>query len=54
MFAIENEMSMDERKLERNRYWTNINGKRYLQVEEIDQNYFRDLIDDETAGDDNK
>ncbi len=53
VFAIENEMSIDERKLDRNKYWTTINGKRYLQVEEVDQDHFRDLIDDDTVGDDN-
>ena len=44
--AIENEMSNEERKLEKNKYWTNVDGQRYLQVEEIDKNCFKDIKDD--------
>ncbi|CAF1031094.1 unnamed protein product [Rotaria sordida] len=32
VFAIENEMSTDERKLDKNKYWTNVDGQRYLQI----------------------
>ncbi|CAF2968451.1 unnamed protein product [Rotaria sp. Silwood2] len=32
VFAIENEMSTDERMLDENKYWTNVDGKRYLQI----------------------
>ena len=35
-------MSTAERKLDVNRYWTVLNGERYLQVEEVNENYFRD------------
>jgi hypothetical protein len=35
-------MSTAERKLDVNRYWTIVNEERYLQVEEVDENYFRD------------
>ncbi|CAF1503535.1 unnamed protein product [Adineta ricciae] len=44
--AIENEMSNDERKLEKNKYWTNVDGQRYLQVEEIDKDCFKDIKND--------
>ena len=47
IFAIENEMSIDERKLDANKYWTNLDGERYLQVEEVDKNYFRDINNDD-------
>lgn len=36
-------MSIDERMSETNKYWTNVNGKRYLQIEEVDKNFFRDI-----------
>ena len=35
-------MSTAERQLEVNRYWTVLDGERYLQVEEVNENYFRD------------
>ena len=35
-------MSTAERKLDVNRYWTVLNGERYLQVDEVNENYFRD------------
>ncbi len=47
VFAIESEMSTEERKLEANKYWTNVDGERYLQVEEVDKDYFRDINDDD-------
>lgn len=34
-------MSTAERKLDVNRYWTDLDGERYLQVEEVNENYFR-------------
>jgi hypothetical protein len=46
VFAIENEMSTEERNLDANKYWTNVDGERYLQVEEVDKDYFRDGNDD--------
>ncbi|CAF1179198.1 unnamed protein product [Adineta steineri] len=48
IFAIENEMSIDERMLDKNKYWTNVDGQRYLQIEEIDKDCFRDINNDET------
>lgn len=42
VFSIENEMSNAERKLDVNRYWTDLDGERYLQVEEVNGNYFHD------------
>jgi len=47
VFAIESEMSNEERKLEANKYWTNVGSERYLQVEEVDKDYFRDVNDDD-------
>jgi hypothetical protein len=35
VFAIENEMSTNERNLDANKYWTTIDGERYLQVQEV-------------------
>lgn len=52
VFAIENEMSTEERTLEQNKYWTNVDGERYLQVEEIDESSFRD--DEDEDDDDDK
>jgi hypothetical protein len=45
VFAIENEMSTEERNLTANKYWTNVDGERYLQVEEVDDQCFRDDAD---------
>jgi len=42
VFKIEKQMSKKQRNMELNRYWTVINGERYLQVEVIDNNCFRD------------
>jgi len=47
VFAIENEMSTEERNLSTNKYWTNIDDERYLQVEEVDDTCFRDNDDDD-------
>lgn len=50
VFAIENEMSTEERNLPTNKYWTNVDDERYLQVEEVDDQCFRDANDqDEEA-----
>jgi len=54
VFAIENEMSTDERKLDENKYWTNVDGERYLQVEEVDKDCFRDINDDDRDDDKDK
>jgi hypothetical protein len=42
VFKIEKQMSKKQRNMELNRYWTVINGERYLQVEVVDNNCFRD------------
>jgi hypothetical protein len=52
VFAIESEMSTDERNLPTNKYWTIIDNERYLQVEEVDDKYFRDGDDDDDDDDD--
>ena len=54
VFAIENEMSTAERKLDTNKYWTSIDGERYLQVEEVDKDYFRDINNDDQEDDKDK
>ncbi|CAF3390913.1 unnamed protein product [Rotaria socialis] len=54
VFAIENEMSADERMLNENKYWTTIDGKRYLQVEEVDKDCFRDINNDNRDDDNNE
>ncbi len=41
VFRIEKKMSKEERNMELNRYWTVVNGERYLQVEVIDNDCFR-------------
>lgn len=46
VFAIENEMSTEERNLATNKYWTNVDDERYLQVEEVDDQCFRDTEDE--------
>ena len=52
-------MSTDERNMPANKYWTNVDGERYLQVEEVDDQCFRDGDDDDdnaaavADGDDN-
>lgn len=56
VFAIENEMSTAERNLAKNKYWTNVDGERYLQVEAIDKKFIGkeegDGEDDEDGEDD--
>jgi hypothetical protein len=47
VFAIENEMTTEERNLPTNKYWTNVDGERYLQVEEVDDEIFRGGDDDD-------
>ena len=47
-------MSTEERNLPANKYWTNVDGERYLQVEEVDDECFRDADDENDAGEDNK
>lgn len=49
VFAIENEMSTEERNLTTNKYWTNVDGERYLQVEEVDDKCF--LCEDDEGED---
>ena len=51
VFAIENEMSTEERNLTTNKYWTNIDDERYLQVEEVDDQCFR--TEDDEGKDEN-
>jgi hypothetical protein len=41
VFAIENEMSTEEREDPKNKYWTTIEGKRYLQVLEANPDHFK-------------
>jgi hypothetical protein len=41
IFAIEHEMGEDERAHSTNKYWTVLNGKRYLQVMVEDPEHFR-------------
>ncbi len=49
-------MSTEERNLPTNKYWTNIDDERYLQVEEVNDNCFRsdDDDDDDKKGEDGK
>jgi hypothetical protein len=41
IFAIENEMSSEERQNSANKYWTSIEGKRFLQVLEVNPDHFK-------------
>jgi len=41
VFAIEHEMGDEERAKPENKYWTEVNGQRYLQVLVEDPNHFR-------------
>ncbi|UJR21723.1 hypothetical protein I4U23_024800 [Adineta vaga] len=52
VFAIENEMSNEDRNLPSNKYWTNVDGERYLQVEEVDDKAF--LNNEEEAEEEEK
>jgi hypothetical protein len=47
-------MSTDDRKLDANKYWTNVEGERYLQVEEVEIDYFRDINNDNRDNDKDK
>ena len=38
---IEQNMSKSERKLKRNKYWVDVRGERFLQVEQIDNELFK-------------
>lgn len=49
VFAIEGEMSTEERDSDQNKYWTNIDDERYLQVEQVDESGYRE--DDEEEED---
>ena len=52
VFAIESEMDTEERNLPQNKYWTNVDGERYLQVEDVDEKAFLARHgDDESAED---
>lgn len=41
VFAIESEMSSQERQQQVNKYWTLVNGKRYLQVMAVNPHHFK-------------
>jgi len=47
-------MSTEERNLPTNKYWTNVDNERYLQVEEVDDKGFvgEEGDDDAEGGDD--
>ena len=47
---IENGMSTFKRKLTKNKYWVDVQGERYLQVEQVNNNPF--YSKDEEANDD--
>lgn len=47
-------MSTEERNLPSNKYWTNVDGERYLQVEEVDDSCFRCDDDDDNDDHDEK
>jgi hypothetical protein len=47
-------MSTEERNLAANKYWTNIDDERYLQVEEVDSQCFRGPDDNEDDDDEDK
>jgi hypothetical protein len=47
-------MSTEERNLPANKYWTNIDDERYLQVEEVDNQCFRGPDDNEDDDDEDK
>ncbi len=50
VFAIENEMSTKERNEDANKYWTTVDGERYLQVQEVNADHFRDKKFSAAAG----
>src|SRR5689334_3407355 len=41
IFAIENEMTSGERSSVENKYWTLVNGERFLQVLEVNPDHFK-------------
>ncbi len=41
ILEIEFEMSDKERKMTRNKYWTEVNGRRFMQIKQIDQSHFK-------------
>lgn len=41
IFAIENELSAEERLAPVNKYWTTVEGQRFLQVLEVNPNHFK-------------
>jgi hypothetical protein len=45
-------MSTEERNIPTNKYWTNIDGERYLQVEEVDEEAFLNQKTEDDEGDD--
>ena len=47
---IERNMSIAERKLPRNKYWVVVQGERYLQVEQVNNELFN-VKEDETDED---
>jgi hypothetical protein len=47
-------MSTGERNIPSNKYWTNIDGERYLQVEEVDEEGFLNQPGEGEGGDGDK
>lgn len=47
-------MSYEERNMFENKYWTNVDGERYLQVEEVNEKDFLDESSDHEDKDDEK
>lgn len=45
-------METEERNLTKNKYWTTIDGERYLQVEEVDDEVFRNTRHSKDGDDD--
>jgi ankyrin repeat protein len=41
IFAIENEMTSEERNSTENKYWTSVKGERFLQVLEVNPDHFK-------------
>jgi hypothetical protein len=39
--AIERDMTLAERRLPHNRYWTELKGERFLQVSFVDKNFWK-------------
>jgi len=51
ILSLENEMTEAERKLKKNKYWTEIDGKRHLMIQEVDEDYFLSGEEDEEPKD---